>query len=105
MKNLPTRQEFSTGGHNESMRLDTRALALASGLLWSGLFLFIGILQATGISPGYGQAWMETFAGIYPGFQADGSWGAALTAGGYAFLDGLIAGGLLGWLYNRLAQD
>ncbi len=81
------------------MKLDVKALALACGLLWGfGLLLmtwWIILLDgssdtptfiARGVYRGYGF----TFVGSLVGFV-------------WAFVDGLIGGAVLAWVYNAIA--
>lgn len=83
------------------MRLDIKACALAAGLLWGGMILFIGI--ANGIWTGYGQAVLDLAASIYPGFEADGGFGAVISGTLYGLVDGAIGGAIFAWLYNLIA--
>lgn len=83
------------------MKLSIRGLALAMGLLWGGAVLLVAIGHAA--CGGYGAAFLEAVSSIYPGFHAGGGYGAAAIGGAYAFVDGLIGGALLAWLYNLLA--
>jgi len=80
------------------MKLNLKAVALASGLVWGlGLFFLTWWIIAF-----EGQTGDQTFIGmVYRGYSisAIGSvigliWG---------FLDGLIGGFVFGWIYNRLA--
>lgn len=84
------------------MRLDTKALAIAGALLWGGAVLLVGLAQM--IWPGYGRAFLETMASVYPGWAGPGGFGALVVGTLYAALDGAVCGLVLGWLYNRLAS-
>lgn len=83
------------------MRLDTRALAIAGALLWGGALATVGLARLAW--PGYGGAFLEVMASIYPGYDAAGGFGGVLAGTLYGALDGGLAGLILGWLYNRLA--
>ena len=83
------------------MKLDVRAFALACGLIWGvGLFLITWWIIAF-----EGQAAPDArppFVGlVYRGyaFTAVGS----LVGLVWAFVDGVIGGAILAWLYNRLS--
>lgn len=79
-------------------RLDSRALGLACGLLWSGGVVVLGITARVG----WGDRWQRLLADVYRGYDESAS---GLVVGGlWAFLDGFTGGVLLGWLYNRLRR-
>jgi hypothetical protein len=83
-----------------TMRLKPVALGIAIGAVW-GVSLFI----TTWISyyTGYGKLFLEVLAqSIYPGYTITplGSFLGLL----YGFLDGLIGGSVIGWIYNRIAK-
>jgi hypothetical protein len=82
------------------MRLKPSALGVALGAVW-GVSLFV----TTWISfyTGYAALFLEALAkSIYPGYSVS-PLGSFLGLG-YGFLDGLVSGTLIGWLYNRLAK-
>ena len=85
------------------MKLSVRALALASAILWGGMFLFIGILNQ--VSEGYGSHFLDFGASIYPGYAGPAGGGSVLVVTLYALIDGAIGGALLAWLYNRFASE
>jgi uncharacterized membrane protein len=72
------------------MRLNAKALGLALGVLW-GLTVFLATAWIVFInSPGDTLAKLGAF---YIGYEV--SWRL-----GYGFVDGLIGGLLLAWIYN-----
>ncbi len=81
------------------MRLNVKALALASGLLWGiGLFFLTWWIIAF-----EGASGEPTFIGrLYRGYTISpvGSVIGFL----WAFVDGLIGGAIFAWLYNVLAR-
>ena len=84
------------------MRLCVRSLAMASAILWGGLFLLVASLnQVTG---GYGAHLLDFGASIYPGYDGAAGFGSVVILTLYALVDGAIAGAVLAWLYNRFAQ-
>lgn len=83
------------------MRLSPKALALASGILWGGAILFVGLINLA--APSYGADYLKLMSSVYPGFHASRTFGDVLVGTGYGLVDGAIAGWLLGWLYNFLA--
>jgi hypothetical protein len=84
------------------MKLNTRALALSIGILWGLHFLIMGI--AIVICPGIGESWMAMWASLYPCYQADGTLLDTAIGVAFGFIDGLIGGALIAWLYNRLLR-
>ncbi len=85
------------------MRLNLRAMAFGFGILWAVAVLITGISNL--IWPGYGKAFMEILASIYPGYEASGSVGDLITGVLYALVDGALFGLVFGWLYNRFTGN
>ncbi len=85
------------------MKLDIRAMALTGAIGWGGLALFLTGL-ANLIWPGYGQAFLDVAASLYPGYEAAASFGQVIVGTLYGALDGAFAGAVLAWVYNRLAS-
>jgi len=84
------------------MRLDLRALALASATIWGMAILVVGLLNLA--QPTYGGAFLQVVSSVYPGYHATRTLGDVLVGTGYALCDGAVAGWLLGWFYNRVAS-
>ena len=82
------------------MKLDLKALALASATVWGMAVLVVGLLNLA--QPTYGVAFLQMMSSVYPGYHAMRTFGEVLVGTGYALVDGAIAGWLLGWFYNRL---
>ena len=83
------------------MRLCVRSLAMASALLWGGMFLLVAVLNQ--ITGDYGAHLLEFGASIYPGYEGASGFGSVVLVTAYALVDGAIAGAVLAWLYNRFA--
>jgi hypothetical protein len=83
------------------MKLSIPALALAIGIFWAGAILITGVANL--IWPGYGQAFLQLIASIYPGYSGANSFGQVLIGTGYGLVDGTISGAVFAWLYNWLA--
>jgi hypothetical protein len=83
------------------MKLDIRTLALAIGLYWGGAILITGVANL--IWPGYGQAFLQVLASIYPGYSGAATFGQVIIATLYGLVDGAIGGAVFAWLYNCLA--
>ncbi len=84
------------------MRFNVTALFLTSGLIWGAAVLTVA--SANLIWPGYGSAFLELAASIYPGYHAGATIGSVVTGTLYALVDGAIAGAVFGWLYNLLSR-
>lgn len=80
------------------MRLSTKAMAIAFGLLWGGAILLVGLVNLA--SSSYGTAFLQMCSSVYPGFHASGRIGDAIVGAGYGLVDGAIAGWLFAWMYN-----
>jgi len=81
------------------MRLSIRGVATASGLLWGGMILIVGLCNVA--APGYGDAFLRLVASIYPGYHPASGFGGVFTGTVYGLLDGAIGGAIFAWLYNR----
>jgi len=85
------------------MRLDVTALTLTVGLFWGVAILIVGLANL--IWPGYGRAFLDVAASIYPGYHPGSGVGSVITGTLYGLVDGAIAGAVFGWLYNLLAHQ
>jgi len=84
------------------MRLNVIALSVTAALFWGGAVLVVA--WANQIWPGYGAAFLEAVASIYPGYQPGQGAGSVITGTLYALFDGAIGGALFGWIYNSIAR-
>ena len=84
------------------MRFNIRALALAIGVFWGGAILITGVANL--IWPGYGQAFLQLIASIYPGYSGASSLGQVVIGTLYGLVDGTSGGAVLAWVYNWLAE-
>lgn len=84
------------------MKFDVKAMALTLALVWGALGMFLTGLGNL-ISPGYGQAFLDAMASVYPGYTAEPSFGQAVIGGLYGALDGAVVGAVSAWLYNTFA--
>jgi hypothetical protein len=80
------------------MRLNLKAITLAAGILWGFAIFITGIANL--IWSGYGDAFLYIIASLYPGFDADHTFGDVIVGTLYALVDGAFCGLLFGWLYN-----
>jgi hypothetical protein len=84
------------------MKFNILALGLTAGLIWGGAILVVGVANL--IWPGYGQAFLDLLASIYPGYHPGSSIGSVIAGTIYGMVDGGIGGVIFGWLYNLLAS-
>ena len=85
------------------MKLNTKALALASGILWGLAMLVTGLANL--IWSSYGQQFLQTVASVYPGYHATRSITEVIVGTLYGAVDGLIGGAVFAWLYNQFARQ
>ena len=83
------------------MKLNLKALTLTLALLWAVTLFIMGVANLAW--PGYGKAFLQVMASIYPGYAASGSFGDVIVGSLYALVDGAILGLILGGLYNLMA--
>ena len=84
------------------MRCNVTAAALTVGLFWGAAMLVVG--SANLAWPGYGRAFLDVAASIYPGYRPGAGMGSVITGTLYGLVDGTIAGAVLGCLYNLLTR-
>jgi hypothetical protein len=80
------------------MKISLKAIAIATGVLWGGAILFLGLVNLA--RPSYALSVLQMVSSVYPGFHASRSIGDVLTGTGYALIDGAIGGLFFGWIYN-----
>ena len=73
------------------MKFNIGALALAVGLFWGGAILLVGVSNL--IWPGYGQAFLQLAASMYPGYRAGATFGQ------------VVIGTLTDWWTERSAEQ
>ena len=58
-----------------------------------------------GQSPGrgYGQAFLDVMASVYPGYETTPTVGQVIIGTLYGLLDGALGGAAFAWLYNAIA--
>lgn len=83
------------------MRFNLVAFSLTAGLFWGGAMLIVAVVNL--MWPGYGRAFLELAAAIYPGYRPEPAIGQVITGTLYALVDGTISGFVFGWIYNLLA--
>ncbi|MBN1688247.1 MAG: hypothetical protein JW893_04030 [Candidatus Omnitrophica bacterium] len=84
-------------------KLSVRGAAYACGLIWGGCVLLVGLANMAWA--GYGQAFLDLAASIYPGYHASPTLPSVLVGSAYAVLDGGIGGVLFAFLYNLFARS
>ncbi len=85
------------------MTLNIKALAFTSSVALGGSFLIIGLFNLA--FSGYGDAWLNIAASLYPGYDGPNGFGSVIVVTLYALVDGLIAGAIIAWLYNMFATS
>ena len=56
------------------------------------------------IWPGYGLAFLQLCASVYPGYHPGSGLGSVFIGAVYALFDGLIGGAIFAWLYNLIVD-
>ena len=84
------------------MKLSIKAVSLTVAIFWGGSILLVGLANL--IWPGYGVAFLEVVASIYPGYHASPSLGGVIVGTLYGLVDGFIGGLIVAWLYNLFVQ-
>lgn len=80
------------------MKLSIRSAAWAAAILWGGCYFLVALANL--IWHGYGEAWLNLGASIYPGYQGPGGFGSVIVVTLYALVDGAVAGAVFAWVYN-----
>jgi hypothetical protein len=89
------------------MKLNARAMAMATGLIWGGGLLLTGVAAVTlgGEGDYYGKDFLLMVASVYPGYRGVPEIGDVLLGTGIGLVDGAVAGFLLASIYNMCAGD
>ena len=80
------------------MKLKIGALAVAIGTIWGACILLVGLVHL--VWPGYGGAFLNVAASIYPGFNPDGDLISVIVGAAYGLADGAVGGAVVAWIYN-----
>ena len=80
------------------MKFNIPAATITGGIAFAIALGACGILNF--FFDGYGQAFLDLLASVYPGYEASGTFGDLIIGCLYAILDGCIAGCGLALLYN-----
>ena len=83
------------------MKLNVRALAIVSALVWGLAILLTGLANL--IWPSYGHDFLQVMASVYPGYHATRSFGEVVVGTLYGLVDAGVGGAVIAWLYNRFA--
>jgi len=83
------------------MKLKPFALGLSLGIVWGGALLITTWLS---YFTGYGKLFLEVLAcSIYPGYSISPI--GSIIGFLYGFIDLLILGTIVGWVYNKIAKE
>ena len=80
------------------MTLDMKATGLTISLLFGGSIFITGVANL--VFPGYGSAFLELVASVYPGYSGTSSIGQVVIGSLYGLLDGFLGGVVAAWIYN-----
>ena len=83
------------------MKLNIKALALASAILWGVAMLLMSLANL--IWGSYGQ-FLQMMSSVYPGYHATRTIAEVIVGTLYGAGDGLVGGAVFAWLYNRFAK-
>lgn len=83
-----------------TVQVSPMVLAVTSGVLWGGFTLVIGLMNLA--VPSYAADYLRLMSSFHPGLSLPGSPGNTLAGAAAGITDGLIAGYLFGWIYNKL---
>ena len=83
------------------MKLNTKALALASAILWGLAMLLMSLANL--IWGSYGQ-FLQMMSSVYPGYHATRTIAEVIVGTLYGAGDGLVGGAVFAWLYNQFAK-
>lgn len=84
------------------MKCSVKGLALTLALVWGILAMFL-VGVANLIWPGYGKAFLDMAASVYPGYHATPNILDVMVGTLYGLLDGAICGAVIACLYNCFA--
>jgi hypothetical protein len=82
------------------MRPDVKSTAIAMGLDWGVLAMFL-IGLANLMWSDYGRSFLEAMASVYPGYNATASFGQVIVGTVYGLADGAVVGAIFAWIYSR----
>lgn len=82
------------------MKLDVKAFVVTAGIFWAAAIGITGIANL--ICSGYGSAFLQLFASVYPGYDAAGTVADLIVGTLYALVDGAIAALIFVCIYNAL---
>ncbi|HXF05850.1 MAG TPA: hypothetical protein VNM72_10610 [Blastocatellia bacterium] len=82
------------------MRLNIKAFAVATGLLWGLVILLLTVFLAWRES---GGEHLSRLGLLYPGYAV--TYGGSIIGFLWSFVYGAIGGAFFAWLYNRMAGN
>jgi len=85
----------------ESKKISVKGLAVAGAVCWGGAALLVGTLNL--MRPGYGQAFLDMLASIYPLYTGTASIKSVVLVTAYALLDGTLCGLIFALIYNLVS--
>jgi hypothetical protein len=85
------------------MRLNVKAFIVTSGVFWALTFLMVTITNL--VWSGYGTAFLQVVASIYPGYHGESCVRDIVAGTLYALVDGAVAGLIFACIYNLVASN
>jgi hypothetical protein len=82
------------------MKINPAAMAIASGLLWGGAVLTVGLLNIA--KPSYGKRFLRVIDSVYPGYHATADARNVAIGTCYALIDGAVGGAVFASVYNQI---
>jgi TRAP-type mannitol/chloroaromatic compound transport system permease large subunit len=93
---------FCNSASEVIMKFNTKALALASAVVWGFVMFAVGVTNS--IAGHYGQQFLQAMSSVYPGYHGTRSIAEVIVGTLYGLCDGFIAGAVIAWLYNHFAK-
>ena len=84
------------------MKMDVRATAITSGVLWGGAVLAVEAINL--VAPSYGSGFLKMIGSFYPGYKGRRTPRQVALGATYAVIDGALSGLAFALLYNQLAK-
>jgi len=84
------------------MKFKVIVLAIATGIFFGAVILLVSLANL--IWPGYGVAFLDVVASVYPGYQPGKGVGSVIVGTLYALVDGVVAGAIFAVLFNWVSS-
>lgn len=81
-------------------KFDIKAFGLACGILWAAAMFVLGMMN---MLLGWGAELIRLMGSLYIGYKP--TFFGSLIGATWGFVDGVIAGFFLAWLYNKISKN